>query len=361
MELFEQNLASAPPKSFEWARTNNNIAVALMSQGDVRSVALAEKAYQNALSVYTRSVETAVRWAHLRNVAAAINLEKGGLQNLMQAKSSCEEGLAIVHQDTDPFEWARLQSNLGAINISLYYAGSEMKYVELARQATDRALTVFTREAYPFDRGRALLIKSDIEIVDVPKSALAACKEASEIYALDDYPIEWAITQVQTARCLGAIAGDGNIEEALQRCADAEKKLVGQPRRSHLARAKIVRGNLWRFKLDFARALVEYEEAALICTPDVSPRIWALARFEYARCESIASAAASLTTDAGAACKRLHLAIRSVNDARTVFTKEDYPTNHEATEKFLLGFKVLDLFHGCGEFSSGNDFGEKKK
>ena len=155
----------------DWARTQNNMAVALRDQG-IRSegqagqelLGQAANAYRAALEVYTRAI-LPVEWAMTKTNLAGVlqtqakgNEGQAGQELLGQAVSAYRDVLDVFTRGTLPQYWAATQNNLGAAleaqGDNAAASAQEWFYRE-AEAAYLAALEVYTKEASPHYHGMA--------------------------------------------------------------------------------------------------------------------------------------------------------------------------------------------------------------
>ena len=126
VELFTGSLILAPAASENWAMTQNNLGIALGTQGErtegaagTQLLAEAVTAYRKALEVYTRAA-LPQGWAMAQNnLGNALGTQgertegAAGTQPLAEAVTAFRKALEVYTRAALPQDWATTQSNLG--------------------------------------------------------------------------------------------------------------------------------------------------------------------------------------------------------------------------------------------------------
>ena len=248
-ELIEENSRAVNPGF--WARTQNNLGVALDDLGGrLEGAAGASRlleaviAYRVALDVYTRA-EFPQQWAMVQNnLGTALDelgarLEGAAGEAKLQEAIDCFRAVLKVHTRTEhPQDWARAQHNLGAalgnLGGRLEGAAGEAR-LEEAIAVCRAALEVHTRTEFPQqwamtqdNRGIALY-KLGCQLegaagVSRLQEAVAAYRDALEVYTRADFPRLRAATQIRlggTLQVLFVSGGPSACLTQLQRLASA--------------------------------------------------------------------------------------------------------------------------------------------
>ena len=165
VELFTGSLILAPAVSENWAMTQNNLGIALKTQGErtegaagTQLLAEAVTAYRKALEVYTRAALPQGWAATQNNLGTALQTQgertegAAGAQLLVEAVTAHRQALEVYTRAALPQDWAMTQNNLG---IALKTQGERTEgaagtqLLAEAVAAHRQALEVRTRAALP--------------------------------------------------------------------------------------------------------------------------------------------------------------------------------------------------------------------
>ncbi|TRU50626.1 MAG: tetratricopeptide repeat protein, partial [Microcystis aeruginosa Ma_QC_Ca_00000000_S207] len=159
--------------------------------------------YQTLLEVYIRDAFP-YEWARLQNnlgLAYLYRIRGERADNLESAIAAYILSLEVYIRDAFPYEWARSQNNLGNAYISRI-RGERADNLESAIAAYILSLEVYIRDSFPYDWAGTqtnLGIAYDNRIfgerADNLELAIAAYNLSLEVYTRDSFPYEWARSQ----------------------------------------------------------------------------------------------------------------------------------------------------------------------
>ncbi|WP_414553489.1 CHAT domain-containing protein, partial [Anabaena sp. CCY 0017] len=141
--------------------TQNNLATAYLNRilGErAENLELAIAAYQQALSVYTRTAFPE-KWAMTQNNLATAYLNRilgERAENLELAIAAYQQALSVYTRTAFPEKWAMTQNNLATAYLNRIL-GERAENLELAIAAYQQALSVYTRTAFPQNNAETLL------------------------------------------------------------------------------------------------------------------------------------------------------------------------------------------------------------
>jgi hypothetical protein len=226
-----------------WAALQNNLAIALETQGTSTAgaagtdlLAQAVAAYDAALTVYTRDTHP-VHWAMtMQNKACALYTQgtrsagAAGTGLLAQAVAAYDAALTVYTQDAHPVDWATTMQNKAIALETQGTSTAGAAGTDLLAQAViayDAALTVYTQDAHPVDwamtmQNKAAALRNQgsrtagAAGTDLLAQAVAAYDAALTVYTQDAHPVDWATTmqnkagalQTQGSRTAGAAGTD---------------------------------------------------------------------------------------------------------------------------------------------------------
>ncbi|NQE36930.1 CHAT domain-containing protein [Microcoleus asticus] len=166
-------------------------------------------------------------WAATQNNLATAYSERirgEKAQNIELAIASYNKALSVYTRDAFPQDWAMTQNNLAAA----YYSrirGEKAENIEVAIASYTAALSVYTRDAFPekwalTQHNRAVAYRNRIrgEKAQNIELAIASYNKALTIYTPDAFPENWAMTQNNLAEAYySRIRGEKaeNIENAI--------------------------------------------------------------------------------------------------------------------------------------------------
>jgi len=202
----------------------------------------------------------------------------------------CQQGLALVDQQSNPPLWAYLQGELGN-SIRKDPLGDRADNIEQAIAAYKRTLEVYTRTAFPKywatahnNLAIAYLERIQGEHADNIEQAIAACQSALEVCTREAFPEEWAKIQNNLATAYSnRIRGDraDNIEQAIavyEQIVDlynrdtSPEEWANTQNNLAIAYSDKIRGD----RADnIEQAIAAYERALEIYNRDMFPEEWA--------------------------------------------------------------------------------------
>ena len=156
-------LASRTERPLDWARTQNNLGVALKTlgarEGGTARLEEAVAAYRAALEERTRQRVPFIWGATQNNLGvalAALGEREGGTARLEEALAAYRVALQERTRKRVPLDWARTQNNLGVALETLGARESGTARLEEAVAAYGAALEERTRERVPLDWARSM-------------------------------------------------------------------------------------------------------------------------------------------------------------------------------------------------------------
>ena len=298
----------------DWARTQNNLAIALANQGNrlggtegIKLLAKAITSYHAALTVYTEK-DHPEDWAMTQNNLANALADQGDrLDGTEQIKLSTkaiaafETALTVHTEQNHPVRWATTQNNLAA---ALRQQGSRIGGVEgvelltKAINAYEAALTIHTKQDHPVSWA---MIQNNLAVALVhqgnrlggaegPKllaKAITACEAALTVYTEKDHPVDWATTQNNLANTLGdqgnRLGGAEGINFLIKSVTAYEAALTVRTKQDHpvhwaetneniaLAHKQLAVLDVDKAKLHLQQALHHVDESLTIYDSDHMP------------------------------------------------------------------------------------------
>jgi CHAT domain-containing protein/predicted LPLAT superfamily acyltransferase len=262
--------------------------------------------------------------------------------NLELAIAAYERALEVYTREAFPQDWATTQNNL-AIAYCERIRGERADNLELAIAAYERALEVYTREAFPqqwatTQNNLALAYCERIrgERADNLELAIAAYERALEVYTREAFPQDWAMTQNNLANAyLNRIRGEraDNLELAI---AAYERALEVYTREAFPHNWAATQNNLasaYRNRIRGERAdnlelaIAAYQRALEVRTREALPQDWAMTQNNLANAYS--------ERIRGERADNLELAITAYERALEVYTREAFPQNWAMTQNNL--------------------------
>jgi tetratricopeptide (TPR) repeat protein len=236
-------LAPRAQRPLDWAKTQNNLGIALETLGDRESgteqLEEAVAAYRNALQVFARE-RVPLDWATTQNnlgIALQTLGERGsGTAHLDEAVVAYRAALAERTREHVPFDWAATQNNLGTALATLGQRETGTALLEDAVVAYREALKEDTRERVPLrwatiqnNLGIALTAIGERESGTARlEEAIAAYRDALKEDTRERVPLEWAMTRNNLGTALMAMGerqtGTAQLDEALAAFRDALKE-----------------------------------------------------------------------------------------------------------------------------------------
>ena len=313
------------PSNQAWAMAQNDLAVALSTQGartggaaGLALLAEAVAADRAALTVYTRRGMPA-DWAGTQNNLGNALRTQGqrtggaaGLALLDEAAAAYRAALTAHTESAMPVQWAMTQNNLGAVLRSQSERiGGEagLALLNEAVAAYRAALTVRTESAMPADwamtqnnLGNALRTQAErtggVEGLALLAEAVAAYRAALTVYTESAMPAQWAGTQ-------------NNLGSALRM----------QGARTGGAAGLVL----------LADAVAAYRAALTVRTESAMPAHWAATQNNLGN----ALSAQGERTEGAAGLALLNEAVTAYRAALTVWTAEHFGHDHEGATRNL--------------------------
>jgi tetratricopeptide (TPR) repeat protein len=227
----------------EWARTQNNLGLALWKLGERESgtakLEEAVTAYREALKERTRK-RVPLDWAKTQTNLGLVFWRLGereiGTPKLEEAVTAYREALKETTRKDVPLEWARTQNNLGLALSVLGSRESGTARLEEAIAAYREALKEQGREIVPLEwartqnnLGNALRALGTRESGTAKlEEAVAACREALKERTRERVPFDWARTQNSLGNALWRlgerVSGTAKLEEAVAAYSESMKE-----------------------------------------------------------------------------------------------------------------------------------------
>src|SRR3984893_14698289 len=212
VERFKQvvDLTTGERMSLDWADTQNNLGLALMSLGErergTAQLKEAVAAFRDALKERTRE-RVPVAWADTQNnlglALGRLGERERGTAQLKEAVAAFRDALKERTRERVPVAWADTQNNLGLALGRLGERENGMAQLKEAVAAFREALQERTHERVPLDwadtqnnLGLALGRLGERENGTAQlKEAVAAFREALQERTREQVPLDWADTQ----------------------------------------------------------------------------------------------------------------------------------------------------------------------
>jgi tetratricopeptide (TPR) repeat protein len=218
----------------DWAKTQNNLGVALMDLGEREAgtarLEEAVTAFREALTEYTRDrmpLEWALTQNNIGSALRTLGEREAGTARLEEAVTAFREALTECTRDRVPLDWAKTQHNLGTTLMTLGKREAGTEHLEQAVTALREALTERTRDRVPLqwamtenNLGVALRTLGEREAGTARlEEAVTAFREALTERTRDRVPLDWAMTQHNLGAVLGTLgereAGTEHLEQAV--------------------------------------------------------------------------------------------------------------------------------------------------
>ena len=216
----------------DWARTQNNLGVALQALGGRESgtthLEAAVAAYQAAMQELTR---VPLDWARtqmdLGTALLALGERESGTAHLEAAVAAYQAAVQELTRARVPLDWARTQNNLGIALERLGERESGPAHLEAAVAAYQAALQELTRARVPLDWARtqwslgvALKMLGERESGTAHlEAAVAAYQAALQELTRARVPLDWARTQMNLGNALEKLgereSGTAHLEAAV--------------------------------------------------------------------------------------------------------------------------------------------------
>ena len=226
------SLVSRDAEAVNWARTQDDLGVALEvlgDRGDDQALKDSIAAEHAALEVWTRSAQPS-DWAKAQNHLGTALTDlgtRGDNTALHEAVAAQQAALQVEARDRDPGDWAMTQRGLGDALMRLGEQGDDQALKD-SISAFRAALGVFTSDHSPapwagtqMDLGTALERLSERGGQQALKDSISAYRAALTIYTRDRDPSDWAGAQMDLGYALTTLGNQGD-DQALKEAAAAE-------------------------------------------------------------------------------------------------------------------------------------------
>ena len=245
VERFKQvvDLTTGERMSLDWADTQNNLGLALMSLGErergTAQLKEAVAAFRDALKERTRE-RVPVAWADTQNnlglALGRLGERENGMAQLKEAVAAFREALQERTHERVPLDWADTQNNLGLALGRLGERENGTAQLKEAVAAFREALQERTREQVPLDwadtqnnLGLALMSLGERERGTAQlREGVAAFREALQERTHERVPLDWTDTQNNLGLALVSLAerekGRARLKEGLAALREALKE-----------------------------------------------------------------------------------------------------------------------------------------
>lgn len=306
--------------TIQWAHLQNELGIVHYEGKEVnpKNIDLAINCWQNALGVLAEGTDD---WATLiSNLANAYSEEPEGIE---QAIEFYEQALRVHTKEAYPYEWARIQNNLGLTYIDRI-EGNKAENIEQAINCYKKALQIYTHKAYPPEwatlRSQLGSAYSKRLKVDRGKNIEIAIKcYKLALRVLDKSSFEWAAVQNNLANAyVNRIEGD-HVENFEQAIACFEQALKGhiEPFKQVQTLNNLATAYLYRVKSNRAANI---EKAIICCKHALEIRTKENFAYEWAGTINNLGLAYSYRTEDKA--KNIEQAINCYQEALEIRTKE---------------------------------------
>ena len=193
----------------EWAKTQiglGNSSLLRLKRNKAKNIEDAISAYKPALQVYTYQ-NYPYEWAALQSNLGGAYKGKAYLntavedkiENAKKAIAAYENGLLVYTYQDYPYEWAKIQKNLGRLAYDTSFIEEQSINLERAIEAYENALKVMTFDIYPYDwaytqryLGLAYLNRIKEDKTDNLNLAIKAFNDVLKVMTFDVNPQEYA-------------------------------------------------------------------------------------------------------------------------------------------------------------------------
>lgn len=321
----------------QWATTQNNLGVALETQGERLGGKDGMDRLDEAIAAFRAAIEVRTRenlpneWAMTQNNLGIALQTRGarlggqdGIDFLGEAILAYRQALEVHTRKDMPIDWARTQNNLGnALKIKgeRLDGQSAIDLLGEAAVAYRAALEVRNREDMPIDwartqnnigtvlegQGSRLNGRDSINLLN---EAVSAYRQALKVLTRQHFPVQWALLQSNLGVALGA------------QCS----RLGGQDGTEMLY-----------------EAIAAYGAALEVLTREDLPIDWAMVKV------SMGMALQELANfDEDQRCRNLELAKNEVIASLEVYTSEDLPHYNDVAMKMLSRIEAKIAEHCSG-------------
>ena len=291
---------AAAPK--DWARTQNNLGIALHALGDRETSSdkldRAATAFIAALVAFPRDsnpIDWGMTQNNLGNVLQTLGEREVGTERLEDAARAYDAALQTLTRDSAPLDWAAAQNNLGNVLHILGERRGGTLLLEEAAAAYRAALEVRTRAEMPLqwgvtqsNLGMTLRVIGERQSgTESLEASIAAYRLALEELKPDLAPVAWAMAQSNLGNALASLGQRVNDLDYLRAAVAAFRAALGQRSRdrvpylwamtqSNLGGALTMLGERSGDSVYLQEAVAAYHSALEERRRDSLPREWAL-------------------------------------------------------------------------------------
>jgi CHAT domain-containing protein len=268
------------------------------------------------------------------------------------AIAAYEAALSVYTREAFPFEWAMSQNNL-ATAYSSRIRGEKAHNLEMAIAAYEAALSVYTREAFPLEwassqnsLATAYIYRIRGEKADNLERAIAASEASLEVLTRDTFPLEWARSQHNLAAAYNyRIRGEkaDNLEMSISA---VQASLEVYTREAFPLEWASSQHNLATTYSDRIRGEKAHNLEISIFAHQASLEVYTREAFplEWARSQNNLGAA-YLDRIRGEKADNLEMAISALQKSLEVYTREAFPFEW-ASSLNNLGFTYINRIRG---------------
>jgi CHAT domain-containing protein/tetratricopeptide (TPR) repeat protein len=263
-------------------------------------------------------------------------------QNLELAIQAYQASLQVYTRSNFPVDWAGTQNNLGAA-YSDRIEGERRQNLERAIQAYQASLQVKTRSDFPADwaitqmnLGNAYLKRIEGERRQNLELAIQAYQASLQVYTRSDFPVDWARTQNNLGNAYSnRIEGERrqNLELALQAYQDSLQVYTRSNFPVDWAGTQNNLGAAYSDRIEgerrqnLERAIQAYQTSLQVRTRSDFPADWAITQMNLGN--------AYLKRIEGERRQNLELAIQAYQASLQVYTRSDFPVDWARTQNNL--------------------------
>ncbi|AOX00125.1 hypothetical protein BJP34_12305 [Moorena producens PAL-8-15-08-1] len=365
----------------QWAQIQNNLGNAYLYRirGDkADNLEAAITAYQGALEVYTRQAFPQ-QWAQIQNNlgnAYLYRIRGDKADNLKSAIKAYQGALEVRTRQAFPQQWAMTQNNLATayseridllqkyffdtvfVNYCYYFLspvsylltsarslirGEKADNLEPAITAYQRALEVYTRQAFPqqwatiqHNLGNAYSDRIRGEKADNLEAAITAYQAALQVYTLEAFPEDWAMTQNSLGNAYRERIREekaGNLEAAINSYQRALEVYTREAFPQQWAQIQNNLGNAYSNRIrgekadNLEAAIKTFQGALEVYTREAFPQQWATIQ------HNLGNAYSDRIREEKA--DNLEAPIKAYQGALEVYTREAFPQQWAMTQNSL--------------------------
>jgi CHAT domain-containing protein len=300
IEAYKLALTSDKEDTSWWAGVQMNLGNAYCDrQGNpLENLNDAIECYENSLKV--RKEDTyPTEWADVQSNLGQAYYRKGMLGGAksqdIESAIQCYKDALRVYNDPQELRWGLLKKGLG-ICYSDRSTGNYAENLELSIGYFNEALTVITRNTYPYEWGR---IQKTLGIIYLQRkqggrgdrvtnlqAGIKCCEGALQVFNPQTYPVDWAETQANLSILYRVLAEfiepQENLKKAISYATNAEPQFRNQPQK--WAKSQYELGTLYKnlgvfakenTKENLAKAIECYQNALRCTSRENYPWGWA--------------------------------------------------------------------------------------